>query len=600
METQTKQKQTGKIAGRKKTDANSPKTTTRKKDTVLEVKNLDLASVIPDPSQPRKTFDVDSLHLLSQSIKEHGVLQPITVRKSGKDLIIVMGERRYRASKLAGQKTIPAIVREYADNDVLEVQVIENLQRRDVEPTEEAEAIAFLTERYGPTAIAQRLGRTENFVRQRLKLAGLIEGFKEFVRNGEMNLSLGVAVALFDPGEQRMMLESLNGEFHANSLKRMVDNRTFDLANAPFDLEDRSLLPKAGACSLCPFNAANQGNLFGDGKMVCTRTACFENKKAKTLLNLITRAKKEKLPLVPDIGHYWKDEEHNQLVMAQMEKQGLTVHLTDALEIIEQPIEPTLERIREENPFHKYSDGELQEELDEALEAYKEAKERYDTALYHGFEKGILLHTDSYKTEEIFVKTKETSSHEEAARALPLEKRKMSECTPEEQISKINAREDRKKQIENNKLFSEVVEMVRGTDYIDTDKPLSMDEMVAFSISLYENNIGSYDQRDLFPGFFGDTAKLSREEIVASFRKNFKEGTLNRLIRFLLTRQVHCGESNHTNDSTNMSFYTAMQEYLKADIDTIEAAYSEARDKREKRLKERIEALQKQVGAMEG
>ena len=600
METQTKQKQTGKTAVRKKTNPNSSKTAVSKKDTVLQILNLDMASVIPDPSQPRKTFDGDSLQLLSQSIKEHGVLQPITVRKSGRDHIIVMGERRYRASKLAGQKTIPAIVREYADNDVLEVQIIENLQRRDVEPTEEAEAIAFLMDKYNPAEIAKRLGRTENFVRQRLKLAGLIEGFKHYVRSGEMTISLGVAVALFEAGEQQMMLESLDGEFHANRLKRIVDNRTFDLANAPFDLTDKKLLPKAGGCTLCPFNAANQGNLFGDGKMVCTRTACFESKKQKTLLNLIKRAKTEQLLLVPKISRYWKDEEHNQLVAAQMEKQGLTVHLTDALEIIEEPIEPPLDTIKEEYRHYDYSDEELQEELDEALEAYMEERERYDTALEHGFVKGILLHTDTYKSKEVFVKVKEKQEDIEDVRSAPLEQRKMSECTPEEQIIKINTREARKKQIENNRQFKEVAEMVRMTDYINIDKPLSVDEMVAFSISLYENNVGYSDQREHFQEFFGDTTNTTREEIVARFRKEFKEETLNRLIRFLLTRQVHFGESNHMNNLTNSSFYTAIQEYHKSNIDTIEAGYAKTRSKREKRLKERVEALQQQDKAMAG
>lgn len=199
METKTKQKQT-------------KKATATKQETVLQVQYLDINSIIPDPLQPRKTFDDSSLKQLADSIAEHGVLQPITVRTSNKGYIIVMGERRYRASKLAEQKTIPAIVRDFVNNDVLEVQIIENLQRRDVEPTEEAEAIAYLTDRYSPEDIAKRLGRTENFVRQRLKLAGLIEGFKAYVRSGEMTIGLGTAVALFEPEEQQMLLESLDAK----------------------------------------------------------------------------------------------------------------------------------------------------------------------------------------------------------------------------------------------------------------------------------------------------------------------------------------------------------------------------------------------------
>ncbi|WP_286814425.1 MULTISPECIES: ParB/RepB/Spo0J family partition protein [unclassified Maribacter] len=133
----------------------------------LEIQNLNIEKVIPDPMQPRKTFNELLLKELSESIEKHGVLQPITVRKSEKEYIIVMGERRYRASKLAGKETVPCIVRDYESNTILEIQIIENLQRQDVEPTEEADAIAYLSEKYSASEIAKRLGRSDNFIRQR-------------------------------------------------------------------------------------------------------------------------------------------------------------------------------------------------------------------------------------------------------------------------------------------------------------------------------------------------------------------------------------------------------------------------------------------------
>ncbi|SHI26589.1 ParB/RepB/Spo0J family partition protein [Leeuwenhoekiella palythoae] len=257
-----------------------------KKSPVLQIQNLPLGKIKTDPEQPRKTFKKDALQQLSESIEEHGVLQPITVRQLNGHYVIVMGERRYRASKLVGKKTIPCIVRTYENNDVLEVQIIENLQRQDLEPTEEAEAIAYLSEKYAPTEIAKRLGRTDNFIRQRLKLAGLIEGFKHFVRNGEMTISLGVGVALFAPEEQQMMLETMGKDFNAHQINRMIKDQTYDLEKASFDVTDKKLVPKAGSCVECPFNAANQGNLFGEGKMVCTKSACFETKKNKIVLEL--------------------------------------------------------------------------------------------------------------------------------------------------------------------------------------------------------------------------------------------------------------------------------------------------------------------------
>ncbi|SFZ89555.1 chromosome partitioning protein, ParB family [Flaviramulus basaltis] len=314
----------------------------------LQVQELSMERIIPDPMQPRKSFNEEALKQLSQSITEHGVLQPITVRKSGKDYIIVMGERRYRACKLVETETIPCIISEYDNNDVLEIQIIENLQRQDVEPTEEAEAMAYLSEKYSPLEISKRLGRPENFVRQRLKLAGLIEGFKAFVRSGEMTISLGTGVALFDPGEQHMMLETMGDHFNAHQINQMIKNQTYDLEKAPFDVTDEKLTTKVGDCITCPFNAANQGNLFGDGKMVCTKSACYETKKNRSFLNLIEKSKKEHVLLIPEIRKYWAEDDNNQLIISQLEKNGLKVYLLDDVELIEEPMAPTMEAIKVE------------------------------------------------------------------------------------------------------------------------------------------------------------------------------------------------------------------------------------------------------------
>ena len=561
----------------------------------LQIENLSIAKVIPDLMQPRKTFNEAHLQQLSESIKKHGVLQPITVRKSGNEFIIVMGERRYRASKIADKKTIPCIVRTYKNDDVLEIQIIENLQRQDVEPTEEAEAIAYLSEKYAPTEIAKRLGRTDNFIRQRLKLAGLIEGFKHFVRNGEMTISLGVGVALFEPEEQQMMLETMGEDFSAHQINRMIKDQTYDLEKAPFEVADKKLVLKAGSCVECPFNAANQGNLFGDGKMVCTKSACYETKKSKSFLNLIEKSKQENILLVPEIRQYWADEENNQLIISQLEKNGLKVYLLDDVEIIENPIKPTIEDIKKEYQHYDYSEDEFKAELDEALQHYKEELETYNSAKEKGFVCGIVFHTETYRHKEVFIKIFEESKNESTTYSAPLENRKMADCSPEEQIIKINEREIRKKQIENNKQFEEVVEMIRDTKYIDTKKTLSVDEMVAFSLTLYENNVDYVGRQRFFSNLLGNTSKMTDEEIVENFKKKFKKEIFHKLIRYILTKQVHFGESNHVNNLTNISFYNAMQGYYKSKIDGIEEEYNEKRNKREERLKERITVLEKQI-----
>ena len=566
-----------------------------KKSSILQIQNLPLGNIKPDPEQPRKTFNKDALQQLSESIEEHGVLQPITVRQLNGHYIIVMGERRYRASKLAGKKTVPCIVKTYENNDVLEVQIIENLQRQDVEPTEEAEAIAYLSEKYAPTEIAKRLGRTDNFIRQRLKLAGLIDGFKHFVRNGEMTISLGVGVALFEPEEQQMMLETMGEDFNAHQINRMIKDQTYDLEKAAFDVNDKKLVPKAGSCIECPFNAANQGNLFGEGKMVCTKAACFETKKSKSFLNLIGKSKKENILLIPEIRQYWADEENNQLIISQLEKNGLKVYLLDDVEIIENPIEPTIEDIKIEYQHYDYSEEQLKAELEEAKQDYDEEFVKYNSAKENGFNNGILFHPETYSNKEVFVKIVEKSKNDSTEYSAPLANRKMADCTPEEQIVKINEREIRKKQIENNKQFEEVAQMIRETKYIDTKKTLSTDEMVAFSISLFENNVDYMSQQKYFSKFLGDTSKMTKVEMVENFKKKFKKEIFHKLIRYMLTKQVHFGESNHVNNLTNISFYNAMQGYYKSKIAGIEKEYAEKRDKREARLKERITVLENQI-----
>ena len=152
-----------------------------------------------------------------------------------------------------------------------------------------------------------------------------------------MTISLGVGVALFEPEEQQMMLEIMGEDFNAHQINRMIKDQTYDLEKASFDIADKKLVPKAGSCVECPFNAANQGNLFGEGKMVCTKAACFETKKSKSFLNLIEKSKKENILLIPEIRQYWADDENNQLIISQLEKNGLKVYLLDDVEIIKNP-----------------------------------------------------------------------------------------------------------------------------------------------------------------------------------------------------------------------------------------------------------------------
>ncbi|MDO4670576.1 MAG: ParB/RepB/Spo0J family partition protein [Aerococcus sp.] len=161
------------------------------------VEEIPVEEVRPNPYQPRQTFDEDALRELAQSIEENGLLQPIIVRKSAiKGYEIIAGERRTRAVKLMGQDTIPAIVRQLTDNQMMETAIIENLQREDLTPIEEAMAYRHLMDTLNLTQAqaAKRLGKSRSYVANTLRLLDLNPDVKELVQAGK--LSMGQARTL--------------------------------------------------------------------------------------------------------------------------------------------------------------------------------------------------------------------------------------------------------------------------------------------------------------------------------------------------------------------------------------------------------------------
>ena len=157
---------------------------------------LEIDSIVPGPMQPRTQFDDESLGHLAESIKSHGIVQPVLVRRVGDHYELVAGERRWRAAKLAGLRTIPAVVKEIADKDLLEVALIENVQREDLNPIEEAQAYSKLIETVGLTqeALAERVGRDRSYITNYLRLLKLPEDIQQLVR--QKRISTGHARTL--------------------------------------------------------------------------------------------------------------------------------------------------------------------------------------------------------------------------------------------------------------------------------------------------------------------------------------------------------------------------------------------------------------------
>lgn len=191
------------------------------------VTQIPLGDIRPNPYQPRKTFDADALQELADSIAENGVLQPIIVRKSAaKGYEIVAGERRHRASQIAGQEMIPAIVREMDEEMMIKYAVLENLQREDLTPLEEADAYQMMMERLGMTQekVADALGKSRSHVANHLRLRSLPAEVKELL-NAE-KLSMGQARALRGMTDEQAMIRLAHRAASENltvrELERMV------------------------------------------------------------------------------------------------------------------------------------------------------------------------------------------------------------------------------------------------------------------------------------------------------------------------------------------------------------------------------------------
>lgn len=269
---------------------------------------LAVASIAPSLTNPRKSFDQVKIQELADSIKASGVHQPVLVRPlpaarledtfylrdSPKAPLptfeLVAGERRLRACKLAGVDTIPAMIKAMTDGEVLECQLIENLQRDDLAPMEEAEGYQALIAATGIAKedIGARIGRSRTYVYGRLKLLDLCSTARESMRNGDIDASRALVIARIpDEALQVKALKEATRKSYDGSvpsyrsfLSWAQNNVMLRLSDARFKITDASLVPAAGSCKDCHKRTGANPDLFADvaSADVCTDPACYQGK----------------------------------------------------------------------------------------------------------------------------------------------------------------------------------------------------------------------------------------------------------------------------------------------------------------------------------
>lgn len=188
------------------------------------LREIDIDRILPNSHQPRKSFDEESLEELAHSIREHGVVQPIIVRPLEDGFFqLIAGERRWRACQHAGVSRMPAVVRDVRDHDALEIALIENLQRQDLNPVEEAEAYARLISEFGMTQeeVARHVGKNRATVANMLRLLNLPPEVQQWLR--ENKLSTGHAKALLSLSELDAILETARKLIQGNYSVRQAE-----------------------------------------------------------------------------------------------------------------------------------------------------------------------------------------------------------------------------------------------------------------------------------------------------------------------------------------------------------------------------------------
>jgi ParB family chromosome partitioning protein len=271
---------------------------------VSSIQDIPLAKIRESKTNPRSFFNEAKLAELADNIRQHGVLQPILVRPlhdgEAGTYELVAGARRFRASKLAKRDSIPATVRDLTDAQALELQVIENVQRVDVHPLDEAQGYAALIElqpdTYTVECIASRVGRSPAYVSGRLRLIQLIPEAKQAFYEDKLTVAHAFEIARLQATDQHRALQECFPQYRnaaailkdkkaeattVRELRAWIEREIhLDLTNAPFDPQDETLLPKAGACARCPKRTGSNALLFPEirQKSICTDRECYRTK----------------------------------------------------------------------------------------------------------------------------------------------------------------------------------------------------------------------------------------------------------------------------------------------------------------------------------
>lgn len=511
---------------------------------MTEFKELKLSELVASSTNPRSEFEENSLNELAESIKAHGVLQPIIARihpDDSKKFEVVCGERRFRASRIAKMKTIPVSIRELNDDEVFEIQIIENLERKDVHPMDEAVAFKRMLEsgKYTMEDIAAKVAKNITFVAQRLKLNDLIEDLQNDFRVGKFGIGHAVLLSRVDEESQQEIFSDYTDDYPTISdLKDELQDNFLD--NAKFDINDSELVPSAGPCSTCIKSSFGNPVLFPEMEdNRCFDKKCFENKTEAFQSSELQKIIDENPGIY--LTCRWGIERHPELVKVA-EENGKTI-LTG---------------------YDSYT---------------------YSNEDQKGSVKSFNISNSDFEYIRLIGSANEASNSKESD----------SQSNIRFEITNIKQRADHALELDREKIYKramdELIKNKEKNEVLSSEDDLTLNEKIALC-----TNLISYSDEDWIMEKYGVERFEYRRGKLDFIKEHYSDQLLFKLIRNHLKRElVSEGILDYEKNTNPAAYMSILKDYFPKEIELFTLEQTAIAEKRIKKSDQRIKVLQDEI-----
>jgi len=546
-------KETGKVK-----NVETPVTVEAEQPAPEVIQNIELSMIACNSFNPRRYRTEEDLEELKQSIINFGIIQPVTLRTKDERYEIVCGERRYRASLMAGRSTIPAIIKDYSDAEAMEITILENLQRRDVSPVEEAVSFGKLMEvrGYSIDDLVKQFGKTDKYIRSRLQLRNLIDEISELVIEDEITLGVALELSRFCPDIQKnVYLEHLATDdsyswkrLQTKDFRRMLEaGYSTDLSRYEFD---------KSACIGCPFNSSVY-DLFADGNCgSCQNPECLRAKQAEFIASETNRLLKERENISVCIA---PNSYASAEVIDKLSNLGCEIYEIPTNRLPQEPQKPAVENFASEEDYQ-----EAESAYDSRMLQYKAHSDQIEKMIDEG-KAQIVVDVSRLKPELCY-------------RIIPEYETKPQ--VDEDTVEKLQEQDKRNKELAFEKAIEEVIRYLKSGVIPSKDFSTGEQEMFYFILLsfLRKENYGKFGVENV--QILTDKEKF---ELIA-FRSIEQENALRRdfIIHYLSQTSGDCLKSRLLLEFANIHFPDKVAQIKQQCNDT----YKKRHEKIEERIRE--------------